>query len=104
MQAKSHIGLRASDFLTDAGNFLADTGYWRAAIVIVAAAFLLTVLIAQFRNIAGIERGAEAAVARARQLLHEADHENRNVRPLPVSLASADVLRYPSRQGLRAEG
>ncbi len=36
MQSKSRIVLRASSFLADTGYLLADTGYWKAAIITTA--------------------------------------------------------------------
>jgi len=96
MQAKSHIGLRAGSLELHTGYFLADTGYWKAAITIIAAAFLMLLLITQFGKATRVERGAEVALSRAWQLLHEADRENRNVRPLPLSLARGEIPRHLS--------
>jgi hypothetical protein len=96
MQAKSHIGLRADTLELHTGYFLADTGYWKTAIMIIAAAFLMILLVTQFGNAARIEKGAEVAFSRAWQLLHDADRENRNVRPLPLSLARVEVPRQLS--------
>ena len=96
MHAKSHIGMRAGPLLTNIGYSVADTGYWRIAIIIIAAAFLIMLLAAQSGEGAKLERGAELAFARARQLLHEADTENRKVRPLPLSLAK--VLYLPAEE------
>jgi hypothetical protein len=87
MQAKARIGLHATSFLTDTGYFLAGTGYWRAAMIAVAAAFLLTLLTTQLGKVARMGKSAELAVSRARQLLHDAERENRNIRPVPLSLA-----------------
>jgi hypothetical protein len=87
MQAKGDIGMRAGPLLTDPGYFFAGTGYWKAAIMILTAVFLMILLITQLGKAARLEKGAEVAFSRARQLLHEADRENRNVRPLPLSLA-----------------
>jgi hypothetical protein len=87
MQAKSYIGMRAGPLLTDPGYFLAGTGSWKAAIMILAAVFLTILLITQLGKAARFEKGAEVAFLRARQLLNEADKENRNVRPLPLSPA-----------------
>jgi len=91
MQAKSHT-MRTGLVLTEPGNFLTRAGYWKAAIMIVAAVFLVTLLITQVGKTAGLEKGAELAFSRACQLLHEAEKENRNVRPLPLSLAQTKVL------------
>jgi hypothetical protein len=55
--------------------------------MIIAALFLSILLITQFSRAVKIGKGVEVAFSRARQLLHEADKENRNVRPLPLSLA-----------------
>lgn len=87
MQAKSYVGMRAGPLLTDPGCVLASSGYWKAAIMILAAVFLMILFITQFGKAARLEKGAEVALSRARQLLHEADKENRNVRPLPLSPA-----------------
>ncbi|MBV8771170.1 MAG: hypothetical protein JO166_02400 [Deltaproteobacteria bacterium] len=35
-----------------------------------------------------VEQGAEVAYSKARHLLHDADVENRRIRPLPLSLAA----------------
>ena len=86
MQAENHIGLRAGPLLTDTGPFFAVTAYWKAAIMIIASAFLMIVLIGYLGKTARLETGAKVAFSRARQLLHEADKENRNVRPVPLSL------------------
>jgi len=96
MQAKSHIGLRAGPLELHTGYFLADTGYWKAAIMIIAAAFLMMLLMTQFGRAARLEKGAEVAFSRAWQLLHDAERENRNVRPLPLSLARAELPRQLS--------
>ena len=90
--------------LTDNGYFLADTGYGKATIKFLAAVFLMILLITQLGKAAKIERGAEVAFSHARQLLHEADKENRNVRPLPLSLAMVQVLSpvQISRQSMEA--
>lgn len=93
VQAKSHIGMRAGLLVTDTGCFFADTGYWRAALIIIAAVFLIMLLITHLGKAARLGRGAEVAFSRALQLLHEADNANRNVRPLPLSLAKVQVLR-----------
>jgi hypothetical protein len=92
MQAKSHIKMRVGLLLTDPGYFLARTGYRKAAIMIIAVVFLMILVITQFGKAAKIEKGAEVAFSRARQLLHEADKENRNLRPLPLSVAQVEPL------------
>jgi len=84
--------MRAGPPLADTGCFLAGMNYWKGAIMIVAAFFLTILLITQFGKAAELEKGAEVAFSRARQLLHEADKENRNVHPLPLSLAMANPL------------
>lgn len=84
MEAKSHTTQRAGRSLI---------GYWKGTIVIVAAVFLMILLVTQFGKAAELEKGAEVAFSRAWQLLHEADKENRNVHPPPLSLATADPLR-----------
>lgn len=88
--------MRAAPLLTNIGYSVADTGYWRIAIIIIAAAFLIMLLAARSGEGAKLEKGAELAFARARQLLREADTENRNVRPLPLSLSK--VLYLPAEQ------
>ena len=88
MHARSHTEMRAGPLLTNIGYSVADTGYWSIAIIIITAAFLVMLLAAQSGAGAKLEKGAELAFARARQLLHQADTENRNVRPLPLSLAT----------------
>jgi len=93
MEAKSHIGMRADPLLTDIGYSLADTGHWKAAMIIIATAFLIMLLITQFGNRARLEKGVEVAFSHAWQLLHEADKENRDVRPLPLSLAAIEIHR-----------
>jgi hypothetical protein len=44
-------------------------------------------LITEHGKAAKFEKGAEMAFQRAEQLLHEAERENRDVRPLPLSTA-----------------
>jgi hypothetical protein len=87
MQARSNIGIRFGPLLADNGYILIERSYGKAAIMILAAVFLMILLIMQFGKAARFEEGAEMAFLRARQLLHEADKENRSVRPLPLSLA-----------------
>jgi hypothetical protein len=55
--------------------------------MILVALSLTTLLLRQLGTAARFEKGAEVAVSRARQLVHEADKQNRNVRPLPLSIA-----------------
>jgi hypothetical protein len=90
MQARSHIGIRAA-FPTETGYSLAAAGYWKSAIIVIAAAVSIMLLIMQPGKAARVERGVEVAFTRAWQLLHEADKENRNVRPLPLSVAAIEV-------------
>lgn len=92
MQARNHIGMRAGPLLTNISYSVADTGYWRAAAIISAAAFIIMLLAAQLGKGAKLEKGVEVAFSRARQLLHEADKENRGVRPLPLSLAKVTYI------------
>jgi hypothetical protein len=87
MQAKSHIWMRAGPLQADKGPFLADAAHWRTALILVTGTFLLTLLIMQFGRAGTIKKGAKVALSHAWQLLHEAEKENRNVRPLPLSLA-----------------
>jgi hypothetical protein len=96
MEAKSQIRVRAGLLQIHPGYLLADTGYWKAAVMIIAAIFLVMLLITQLGKTARFEKGAEVTFSRAWQLLKEANKENRNVRPLPLSLAKAE----PSRQSV----
>jgi hypothetical protein len=91
METNSRIAIRATSVLTDAGYFLADTGYWRVAIIIIAAAFLLVLLFTHTGRVVSVGKGAEVAFSKARQILHDADRENRNLRPVPLSLANAEI-------------
>src|ERR1700740_2316870 len=93
MEPRSHIATRAAPVLTNIACSVGDTGYWRVAIIISTAAFLIMLLVTQLGKGAKLEKGVEVAFSRARQLLHEADKENRNVRPLPLSLAK--VIYFP---------
>jgi hypothetical protein len=93
METRSHIAERAAPVLTNIACSVGNTGYWRAALIISTAAFLIMALATQLGKGAQLEKGVEVAFSRARQLLHEADKENRNVRPLPLSLAK--VLYIP---------
>jgi hypothetical protein len=61
--------------------------------MIIAALFLAVLLITQFGRAVKFGKGVEVAFSRARQLLHDADKENRNVRPLPLSLAKVKPMR-----------
>ncbi|MBV8055003.1 MAG: hypothetical protein JOZ29_14455 [Deltaproteobacteria bacterium] len=85
--------MRAGPLLTDAGSLLTGTNYWKGAIVIIGAVFLIIMLITQSGPAARFEKEAKVAFSRAWQLLHEADKENRNVYPLPLSLAKLDPPR-----------
>lgn len=95
MLVKSHIGhmrMTAGSVMTISdGDFWAATGYWKTTIMIVAAVFLGMLLLTQPGKAAKLEKGAEVAVSRARQLLRDAERENRNVRPLPLSLAKVEA-------------
>jgi hypothetical protein len=93
MHSKTLATTRASPLSTNSGYFFACTGYWKAAIMIIAALFLTILLITQFGRAVKLGKGVEVAFSRARQLLHEADKENRNVRPLPLSLAKVRPMR-----------
>jgi len=84
--------MRAGPLLTNISYSVANTGYWRAAVIIGAAAFVIMLLGAQLAKGAKLEKGVEVAFSRARQLLHEADKENRGVRPLPLSLAKVAYI------------
>jgi hypothetical protein len=72
--------------------------------MLLAAAALLIILFTQFGKAARIEAGAQLAVSRACELLHEAETENRRVRPVPLSLAARDdAPRCIDRAQSRAE-
>ena len=86
MVAKSHIAMRASPFLKDAGSSITENSYWKTAVTAIAV-FLAILLVAQLARITPLEKGAEIAFFRARELLHDAEKENRNVRPVPLSQA-----------------
>jgi hypothetical protein len=101
MNAKSNIEMRAGPFLTGVGYSLADTGYWRVAVIIIAAACVIMFLVTQFGRGVRLEKGAETAFSRAQHLLHEADKENRNVRPSPLSLARAMYIPGTGELGER---
>jgi len=47
MQAKNNIGMRAGPLLTNIGFSVADTGYWKAAVIISAAAFIIMMAVRQ---------------------------------------------------------
>ena len=93
METNSRIAIRATSVLTDAGYFLADTGYWKVAMITIAAAFLVMLLFTHPGRVASVGKGAEMAFSKARQILHDADRENRNLRPVPLSLVNAEVRR-----------
>ena len=93
METNSRIAVRATSILTDTGYFLADTGYWKVAIVTIAAAFLVMLLFTHGGSVVSVGKGAVVAFSKARQLLHDADRENRNLRPVPFSLANAELPR-----------
>jgi hypothetical protein len=85
MQAQSRADAMAAPLITDTRHFLAGACYWKAAIMTIALVILAILLITEPGKAARFKSGAELAFSRARQLLHEADKENRNVRPLPLS-------------------
>jgi hypothetical protein len=93
MHSKTLATTRASPLSTDSGYFFACIGYRKAAIMIIAVLFLAVLLITQFGGAVKFGKGVEVAFSRARQLLHDADKENRNVRPLPLSLAKVKPMR-----------
>jgi hypothetical protein len=95
VQAKSQIGISAWPFLTDGGSLLPDTRSLKTAIIVLASLLVMVVLLMQFGEAARVEKGAEVAFSRACQLLRQADRENRNVRPLPLSVAT-DSRSFPS--------
>jgi hypothetical protein len=90
MDAKSHIEMRAVPLLTNAGFSLADTGHWKKVVLLIAAAFAAIMFIAQWRDGGKLEKGVEVALSEAWHLLHQADQENRNIRPLPLSMAVSE--------------
>jgi hypothetical protein len=89
METQTRIAVRASSLLPHNGYLLADSSYRRAAIMLLAAAGLLIFVWTQMGNAGRIKAGAQLAVSRACELLHEADKANRSVRPVPLSLADA---------------
>jgi hypothetical protein len=91
MLAKVYTAGTASPLLANAGHSIIGAGRWKTTLIAVIAAILASLLIAQFGQGARLEKGAEIALSRARELLHEADQENRRVRPLPLSLSKSDV-------------
>ena len=86
MMLKTDIGARAGPLLYS-GDSIAELRYWKTAITTISAVIISILLLTQFGRAARIEREVEVAFSHARQLLHEADKENRKVRPLPLSLA-----------------
>jgi hypothetical protein len=90
MPAKGHLEMTANPLVTDAGYSI-DAAHWRTAIVLIIALFLGILLVTQLGKAVRLEKGAEIALSRARQLLHDAEKENRNVRPLPLSLAELQL-------------
>jgi Na+/H+ antiporter NhaC len=91
MLTNSHILRRAGPVQAEFVYSVASNGWWQAALIVITAAFFAVLLTTQFGRGAKLEKGAEIALSRARELLQEADKENRNVRPLPLSLAKSDV-------------
>jgi hypothetical protein len=89
MQSSIRIMMRASSALADAGYYLADTGFWRIAIIMIAAAFTVVLLFAHAGRVASVGRDAVVAFSKARQLLHDADRENHKL-PVPLSLTNTD--------------
>ena len=89
MLAKSQTQIKASPLLDGAGFSIADPGHWKAAVVFIVALFFSLLLVTQLGYVSRLKNGADVAFSRARQLLHEADDANRNVRPLPLSLAES---------------
>ena len=87
MQVQNHMEARAGPLLTHNASTFGGMDYWKTTIVIIAALFLGIVLMTHPGKAAQLENGVEIAFSRARQLLHEADKENRDLRPLPLSLA-----------------
>ncbi len=85
---------RAYPLSTNSGYFLGCPACRKAAIIVIAALFLTILLITRFGRVVQLGKGVEVAFSRAQQLLHEADKENRNVRPLPLSLAKVKAVRW----------
>ena len=92
VHAMSRIDTRAGRFPTETGHFLVRPGYRKAAIIVITTVFLITMFITQFGRAVRFEKEAEVAFSQARQLLHEADKENRKVRPLPLSLVQDQIM------------
>jgi hypothetical protein len=92
MLTNAHILTRASPLQTHFAYSVANSGWWKTALIVITAAFFAVLLTTQFgRGAKLVEKGAEIALSHARELLREADKENRNVRPLPLSLPKSDV-------------
>ncbi|MBV8772505.1 MAG: hypothetical protein JO166_09275 [Deltaproteobacteria bacterium] len=89
--AKGPIQMAASPVLANPGSSVVDASHWRTAIILIVALLLSILLITQFGKAVGLGNGAEVVFSRARQLLHDAEWENRNVRPLPLSLAEIQL-------------
>ena len=87
MQAKNYIGIRAGPALTNSSVTALVGTSWKTVTIIVVAVLLSILLVTEHSRAAKFEKGAEMAFWRAEQLLHEADKENRSVRPLPLSTA-----------------
>jgi hypothetical protein len=90
MLAKGHITVTANGLLTNAGYSISDP-YWKTGVMVIVVLLIGVLLIAQLGTGAGLEKGAEMALRRATQLMHEADKENRKVRPVPLSQAEIQV-------------
>jgi hypothetical protein len=90
MQVNDQIEARAGPFVTFRGHSVASFNHWK--IIMVATAILLSIaLLMHSGRAAELENGVEVAFSQARQLLHEADKENRDIRPLPLSFGKVQA-------------
>jgi hypothetical protein len=90
MLIQDHMDARAGPFVTYKAHSLMSSNHWKA-VTVITAAVLSTALFMHSGKAAQLENGVEVAFSQARQLLHEADKENRDVRPLPLSLGKVQA-------------
>ena len=90
MQVNDHIDARAGPFMTYGGHSITSFNQWKIVMVITAVVLSIALLMHSGRA-AELENGVEVAFSQARQLLHEADKENRDIRPLPLSFGKVQA-------------
>jgi hypothetical protein len=100
MLAKTHTDMGRGLFPAEFGYVRDISRNWMTAIII-AVAFIVMFLIMQSGKVDRVERGVQLSFSRAWHLLHEADKENRKVRPMPLSLASSAVASAEDRTALQ---